>query len=62
MKLETPWIICRNGLAFEPYMLECERCGETQQVPLPISIGAFIKVMKAFIRHHSPCLEPEQHG
>ena len=62
MKSVTPWIWCHDGSGPDPYMLECKRCGEMQKLALPISVDAFLAVAHVFLRHHSPCLEPEQNG
>jgi rRNA maturation protein Nop10 len=52
MKLgKTDWIVAEGEGTL------CQRCGETEKIPVPIPIPAFVKWAKYFIEKHRYCKE-----
>jgi len=47
----TPWAV----LNFETGELECQRCGRTMRIDLPVSVNFFADVAKLFSREHARC-------
>ncbi len=57
--MKTPWIVTHDGTQKPAYTMECQRCGETYRLSLPVSVGIFAAAGHAFIRDHRGCQEQE---
>jgi uncharacterized metal-binding protein YceD (DUF177 family) len=53
--MSTPWIVTHDGTHKPPYTMECERCGATYTLPLPVSVNIFVAATKGFIEDHRGC-------
>lgn len=56
MSKRTDWVIGHDATKGDmAYALECKRCGKIQKVAVPIEVGCYVAMGRAFLKMHRKC-------
>ena len=57
-KINTDHLVLETPPHYPHHIMRCKHCGAAKVVELPISLDAYPKLLKAFLRQHRRCLPP----